>query len=551
MKLEFPARPLPTPEQMRSWDALAISFGIPETMLMENAAQAIRVLIGELGLAKAGEAVWLFMGSGNNGGDAAALARLLIADDMKAMLFHTSPLESLKGAAAWHTRLAQASGAAMRQLRLEELDKKALPLSLWRQLKTEAEPPVLIVDGLLGTGFKGELRPPFQLLITALNQLAAFFSCPILAIDTPSGLNCETGCPNPVAIEATATITLAAAKPGLVLPFAKKWTGALYCRKIGLPAGPDYPCGEFLLDAKALAKKPPLQNSYKNRYGHVYVLGGSNGLAGAPHLASLAALRAGCGLLTACAPQALLPQIKNGSPEIMTLVIGPGFEWPPTISPDIRLQLAKADSIVIGPGMSISDGSAAFLRTFLAMPERPACVFDAGSLTIFAREPDLLQYLTPRDVITPHPGEAARLLGCKSAEIQADRKSALEKLKHKTTAVAILKGAATLVGARGMPTLLCPWDIPQLAIGGAGDVLSGCVAANLAQCKGSPLEAAGRAVATHALAGMICARQFPQRGALASDLANAIPQVDNFIAQFKDLNLPEGILPWPPFPLTA
>lgn len=549
MKLDFPARPLPTPEEMRQWDALAISFGLPETLLMENAAQAIRSLIGELGLARPGQTVWLFMGSGNNGGDAAALARLLAADNVKARLFHTMPLANLKGSAAWHARLAQASGVPM--LHLKDIRENALLPSLLEQIGNEGEAPALIVDGLLGTGFKGELRPPLQRLIAALNQLASFIGKPILAIDAPSGLDCETGRACPLAIEAHATITLAAAKPGLALPRAKKWTGALYCRKIGLPVGPDYPCAEFLLDATVLSVKPPLQNSYKNCYGHVYILGGSSGLEGAARLASLAALRSGCGLLTACAPQQLLPQIKGDIPEIMTLAASPGSDWPSDIFPGLREKLNQASSIAIGPGMGRDNCALAFLRAFLNIPKRPPCVFDADSLALFAREPDLLRLLTRQDVITPHPGEAASLLGRKSAQVQAERMGALEELKKKTAGIVILKGAATLVGASGQATLLCPWDIPQLAIGGAGDVLSGCVAANLARHDQSPLEAAARAVAAHALAGMICARKFPERGALASDLLNAMPEVGDFVAKLANLNLPEGTLPWPPFPLPA
>lgn len=549
MKLTIPASPLPTPEEMRQWDALAISFGMPETMLMENAAQAIRGLIAELDLAKPCRRVWLFMGGGNNGGDAAALARLLAADGIKASLFHTAPLEKLKGAAAWHARLAQASGVPMRPLR--DLSEDAPLLSLLGQLDIAEGAPDLVVDGLLGTGFQGSLRPPLQLLITALNQLAAFCGKPILAIDAPSGLNCETGKPAPATIEATLTITLAAAKPGLVLPEARKWTGALYYRKIGLPNGPDYPCGEFLIDAATIPARPPLQNSFKNRYGHVYALAGSRGLEGAARIASLAALRSGCGLLTACGPQNLLPEIRGGNPEIMTLGIGPGYDWPASIPPDILQRLAAANSIIIGPGMGRDESAMTFLRAFLAWEDRPPCVFDADALTLFARMPDLLQLVREIDVITPHPGEAGGLLGRCGAEVQADRPGALQKLKEKTRAVIILKGAGTLVGGRNLPTLLCPWDIPQLAIGGAGDALSGCVAANLAQNGKSPLEAAASAVVSHALAGMICARKFPERGALASDVVTAIPEVGDFVEQIKNLKLPGGTLPWPPFPLPA
>ena len=211
--------PLPLPEEMRQWDAGAMALGLPEELLMENAARAaldvLRVYRPEL----TGLRIWLLMSSGNNGGDAACLARHLLDAGAEPLVLHTRPLSACKGACGRHVRIARAAGVAFERCRPAVFRRANLPH--------------IVIDGLLGTGFSGELRPDALELVRTVNALP---NQPfVLALDIPSGLDGRTGLAMPEAIKAKATVSFAAAKPGLVLPHARPWTGTLHARGIGIP----------------------------------------------------------------------------------------------------------------------------------------------------------------------------------------------------------------------------------------------------------------------------------------------------------------------------
>lgn len=537
--------PLPDGAEMKQWDKAAIEFGIPEKMLMENAGSAAlavaRELFGPLGAKR----VCLFMGSGNNGGDAACLARLLSDCGANASLYCVKAQDSLSGSPAWHTELAIKNGASFFELPASESAQDFLQ----QFVAGENALPDIIVDGLLGTGLASELRADMQARIRLINELAALIHCPVLALDMPSGLNSETGAPSPIAVRASATITMAAAKTGLLMPQAAQWTGKLICRKIGFPVAiePKLP-SRFRLAAGECLDFPfsGQQNSYKNIYGHVAVFGGAYGLSGAAHLACAAALRAGAGLVTACAPASSLAQIKSGWPEIMTLQASQGEDWPATLSSQITGLIAKAGALVIGPGMSTGNGATLFLDALLSCPDRPPAILDADALVILANNPAILAKTSESDLLTPHPGEAGKLLGCTAAQIQQDRVASLDRLCALTKAVIVLKGAGTLIGQGQNLRLLSPYDLPGLAIGGAGDVLSGCVGALAASGRYeelAPISKAGLGVAMHTMAGLYLSGEYPERGFLASELANALSQAARYVKS-RQKPIP-GLMPWP------
>lgn len=527
--------PLPLPAEMRRWDAAAVALGLPEVMLMENAARSALATLQEHIPDLAGHKVWLFMGSGNNGGDAACLARQLLDAGACPLVWHIRPLKAYAGAAARHIRMARATGVAFAFLRRPDLpDWKAAPR--------------ILVDGLLGTGFRGELRPDLAQLVTRLNALdpARF----VLALDIPSGLDGLSGRPCPIAVRASATVSFAAAKPGLILPWARAWTGTLHVRDIGIPAvvRKTEPCSAYLLDGRSLTALPsPAAESYKNSFGHALVLGGAPGLSGAAHLASRAALRVGAGLVTAAAPAAAVSEIKNGWPEIMTLALGkPGeSHWPSEIPEALGLLLERCSALIVGPGMGRGADAAAFLAAVLAVANRPPAVFDADALILLARQPALLHRIAERDILTPHPGEAAALLHCATPVVQADRPAALAALCRACEGAVVLKGAGTLVGQGQGPLLASPYDVPQLAMGGSGDVLAGCLGGLLAADHAdwrTGLPIAGMGVALHALAGRACAKLYPARGNTAGQVADALPKVRARMAQATPA---QEILPWP------
>ncbi len=252
------------------------------------------------------------------------------------------------------------------------------------------------------------------------------------------------------------------------------------------------------------------------------ILGGSEKFPGAPHLAAMGALRSGAGLVTIGAPEAFLKEIRGACPDIMCLPL-PGASWEPSLISSLRPLPPRCSALAVGPGMGRSDSAATFLTKLLEIPDRPPAVIDADALINLA-ESDALELATEQDILTPHPGEAARLLKSTADDVQKQRFNALEELKKRSPAVWILKGEGTLIGCgSNAPTVISPYTEPNLAIGGSGDVLAGCAAALLAQGL-PPRDAAKTAVLLHALAGEQVHKRFPCRGNTASDIADAIPE---------------------------
>lgn len=572
--------PLPTAAEMRAWDAASIALGIPEIVLMENAAHAaLGVLRAEMGDLRARH-ILLLMGHGNNGGDAACLSRLLLGCKALPLVLHTRPLRGYTGSTGRHVRAARACGVPFFALGAQPARSFAIltsqtvapnhPFRAWAQAS-------LLIDGLLGTGFRGSLRPVWAELVQAVNLWSQEQQRTVLALDIPSGLHSGSGQALPHAIRAQVTVSFQAAKPGLYMPAAQSFTGRLHSVDIGIPpcaqdsAPPSFRLLEIEPASLAALLPPPAPESFKNSYGHVLIVGGSPGLTGAAHLAARAALRCGAGLVTVAAPTTLCSEIKGGLPDIMTLPLPTETEgqWPDRLPPALSALVLRCSALVIGPGMGRQ--ATAFVQALLCLPQRPPAILDADALHMLA--PDALNALSPQDILTPHPGEAAALLqranlghdnlDRDSVGIQARRMESLHALCALAPAVWILKGAGTLVGQRGHSTLLSPHAVPALAVGGTGDVLSGCIAAllgllRMADADGktassahaaspnahasvppnaapsaniassgpafSSLAAAALGVCIHAEAGKILAVRYPQRGNFASQIADALPQ---------------------------
>ena len=498
--------PVTTVQEMRQWDALAVELGLSGFALMESAAQgALRVLLSHVPDVR-GKVCHLLMGAGNNGGDAACLSRQLLDHGACPVVFHTKALDTYSGDAAQHLALARACGVEFRPA--AEFDGHC----------------DILVDGLLGTGFSGELREDALELVQRANKGSQSFT---LALDIPSGLDATSGRPCPKAIVANATATFAAAKPGLVLPWAGAFTGKLHTVYIGTPKKAQDKAGASfrLLQKSDLSLLPtPLPCGYKNAYGHVVVVGGAHGMSGAAHVAARAALRAGAGLVTCACPGPDARDVRLSMPEIMTRALGEAGEdeWKKRSLGEMGDLLARCTSLVVGPGMGRGRDSADFLQALLC--ERPSCpmVLDADALMLLSSNPKLFAHLEKDDVLTPHPGEAAALLGKNTGGIAQDPFGAVEALAALTGCTVVLKGAATLVRAPNSPTLVYPNDICQLSVGGSGDCLAGVVASLMGQGAES-LAAAALGVVWHGEAGLALAEKYPNRGNLASEIADALP----------------------------
>ncbi|MBU1039632.1 MAG: NAD(P)H-hydrate dehydratase [Proteobacteria bacterium] len=514
--------PLPTPAEMAAWDQAAIrDFGLKAELLMENAgAEALSVLrkaYGSLSEAK----VLLVAGGGNNGGDAFVLARRLLDEGAAPLVLHTRPVSGYRGAARYHLDLARRSGVSCHYLSPARA-KSAL---------CACEAPDILVDGLLGTGFSGELKPEALTLVQAMNDLGE--NCFVLALDSPSGLDGLTGVPRPEAVRADVTVAFHAPKLGSALPLAAPFVGTLVPRAIGIPHAvmAASPPRQVLLTQRLFGLLPtPSAEMHKGRAGHVLVLGGSEGLTGAAQLCGLGALRAGAGLVTVGCPRGVLPEVKAGMPDIMALGLGHGTTWTPDCMDSLIPTLGRYDAVVIGPGLGRNKEAADFLALFprafaeafdkgWAVP----CIYDADALYHLAQNPRIMAEL-PRDaVLTPHPGEMARLLGMGMGEVQADRVAAAHRFLATHPQVLTLKGAGTLVGQADL-LHLSPIVAPNLAVGGSGDVLAGVIAAILARGV-APLHAACLGVYWHGLCGLALADDFPARGNLASEIAHTLPHV--------------------------
>lgn len=506
--------PLPTPHEMNGWDKASVAFGIRPELLMDAAArEALHVLRQEVGPLE-GRQVLLVAGPGNNGGDAWALARHLDAEGALPQVLHTRPRGAYTGESGYHLRLAVRAG---------------VPMTFWKagraELPLDAD---ILVDGLLGTGLRGELQGEACELIELMNRFWPRESRFILALDIPSGLNGLSGRPSPVAVRASATVTFQAAKLGLTQPEAADFLGRLHVRSIGIPrqvreaAPPEH---EAITPAIAELLSSPAADQHKGSAGHVLVVGGSPGLTGAPLLAALGALRSGSGLVSIACPADMAETVKANTPDVMLLPLGrpgDGPAWSPALAAALGSHLPRFEALAIGPGMGRTPVAAEFLRALLALPLPPA-VWDADALFHLAADAALLQALRPQDVITPHPGEAARLLGQDTTAVQADRPAAARALAQRCVGAVVLKGAATLVAQADQPTAVSPYMEPNLAVGGSGDVLAGLIAALLA--RGLPARlAACLGVAWHGQAGRLLAQDFPFRGNSATDIALALPR---------------------------
>ena len=499
--------PLPSPREMAAWDHACIEdLGIPARVLMENAGREAHAALREIFGPVAGKTVLVLAGPGNNGGDAFVLARLLAGDGADVRIVHTRPRKQYRGETRANVLLAARLGLSL------ELAGPGMTLP-------DAD---LVIDGLLGTGFSGTLKSGLLHLVREANRLGqrAF----VFSLDIPSGLDGATGQACPEAVTAHATVTFQAAKTGLVQPGAAAFTGQLLVRDIGIPGlvQDGHPAGQRLLGPDILGLIPaPEPAMHKGAAGRVLVLGGSDGLTGAPLLAALGALRAGAGLVTVACPGGLSDAVRAGFPEVMALPLGRGREW----SQDLvrNLDLSAYDALVLGPGLGRSPGAARMLQAVLRK-KLPPLVLDADGLTLLAQDPEARALLPKNAVVTPHPGEAARLLGTNTAAVQADRPAAARALAKELKCVALLKGAGSLVAAPKAPLFLCPLAAPSLAVGGSGDVLSGVIGALLARGL-APLPSTGIGVYWHAFGGVMLDARYPDRGCLAREIADILPLV--------------------------
>ena len=485
---ERPAKAIYSAAQVRELDRRASAeLGVPSFELMSRAgAEAFRLLRERWPDARA---IVVLCGAGNNAGDGLVLARHAKAAGLELRVLAVAPPERLEGDAKRALEECVAAG-----IKIERFAKLERPADAGR---------TLVVDALLGIGGDRPLAGDFAAAVAEANALGE----PILALDIPSGLHADTGLPLRDAIRATATVTFVGLKQGLYLGRACDYTGDIELAELGLPEGLAHDLEPALtrlaLAELAEALPPRPRSAHKGTSGRLLLVGGGPGMSGAIRLASEAALRVGAGLVYVAAHSDSAAAVRNGRPEAIVHAVETASE----LSELIEL----ADAAVVGPGLGRSDWARACLGKLLES-DLPL-VADADALNLVATAPAS----RGNWAITPHPGEAARLLGISIEQVECDRLVAVRTLAARYDAVTVLKGANTLVATPSGPPAVCDRGNPGMASGGMGDVLAGTIGGLLVQTH--DLRKSARAgVLLHALAGDDAAAAGGQRGTLAADL---------------------------------
>ena len=504
-----------TAESVRELDRRAIEeYGIPGIVLMKRAGEsAFRQLLGRWPDTRV---VTVYCGGGNNGGDGYIIAGLAAQRGLRVRVIQLVGAEKLTGDAARAWQFARQEAVAMRAFDVSA-DSSADAMS---EAVTDGDKPdgerEVIVDALLGTGIRGEVREAYVRAIEAINRSGK----PVLAVDIPSGLDSDTGAVRGIAVRADLTATFIGMKVGLLTGRGPALCGDLSFHDLQVPVDVHkaMPVAALRLQLAGLTRAylPRRdRDAHKGKFGHVLIIGGDEGFGGAAAMAGESALRVGAGLVAVATRASHVSALLARRPELMVKPVESGQQLEPLLS---------APSVLgIGPGLGRSSWSEQVLQQ--AIKTGLPMVVDADALNLIsetrlARDVDSSQW-----VLTPHPGEAARLLGRSNAEIQAHRLQACRDIHERFGATVLLKGAGTLIAGPGGMSL-CPYGNPGMATGGMGDVLAGVIGGLLAQ--GIPAQAATQLGAClHAVAADQVAEQRGERGMLATDLLEPLQRLVN------------------------
>lgn len=507
---------LVTAQEMQLMDRETINtYGIPGRVLMENAGRGAAKMLMENIPDIFQKRVAVFTGRGNNGGDGFVIARYLFENGIKTAVFTLSSRDRIGGDAKANLNL----------LLPLDIDVIEIPDAHSFSHHTAALLHYdIFVDAVLGTGLSSDVRGHFKDIIAWINKQNKY----VFAVDIPSGLNADTGQACGISIEANATATFGCAKIGHVVYPGRTYTGTLKTIDIGIPAhirkavNPQH----HLLTTNMIGKyfTPRDPEAHKGSTGHLFIIGGSAGKSGAVTLAGLAALRSGAGLVTLGVPHSLNSVMETTTLEAMTAALpdsaSAGID---ETSVDKILDLLNGKScLAIGPGLGLSDSTRKLVRHIVARTPLPT-VMDADALNCLAADTSVLKSAQAPIILTPHPGEMARLTGSSSKAVQNDRITVARSFTQKFGCFVILKGAATIISDPDGNIYINPTGNPGMAAGGMGDVLTGIIGGFITQ--GFPLKAAIQAaVFLHGAAADHLLQTIGPVGYSASDVANGLPR---------------------------
>jgi NAD(P)H-hydrate epimerase len=497
-------------EAMRGLDRHTIdTLGVPGEVLMESAGRAVTAEV--LAVLPGGGSVVVVCGSGNNGGDGFVVARHLHALGVPVRIALLGDSKRLRGDAAANWKRARAAGVPAEGVR-------------WR-----APAAGVIVDAIFGTGLSRAVAGAAAASIRRINAARETRgdSLGVVAIDVPSGSCADTGQVLGAAVHADSTVTIQAPKLGLSLEPGRSLAGRVSVARIGIAEeAPGVRADAALWTRAGAGGQLPLRPAagHKGSFGHALIVAGSEGKTGAAALAAVAATRSGAGLVTVACPAGLNDILEIKCTEAMTAPVADTSERSlATAAAGELLELAAArDVVALGPGIGRSAETTKLVEGLVPRLRQPL-VIDADGLFAFAGEPERLATRKAPTVLTPHPGEAAGLLGVTAAKLNADRVGAARELAQRSGAVVLLKGAASVTAAPDGRVVVNPTGGPALGSGGTGDVLTGVVAGLVAQGM-QAFEAAALAAFVHGAAADRLAASGGSSGLLAGDLASALPE---------------------------
>ncbi len=563
-----------TVEQMRAIEQAADAAGHSYAAMMAHAGQAVadRVLDHAYGVQD--PRILVIVGPGNNGGDGLVAGRLLAAalDDAQVTAYLLKPRDADEDAV-----FAGAVEAGVTVITAGD-DKKFKRL---RELVAEAD---VLIDALFGTSLRLPIKGTAANLLQAVNEALAArraerpratYTTPaippapdargplVVAVDAPSGVDCDSGEMDANTIPAHATVTFAAAKPGLLAFPGAGAVGTLHIGDIGLPPLPELDdIALELLDAPATAvllpDRPP--DSYKGTFGKVMIVAGSSNYVGAAYMTAAAAYRAGAGWVTVAAPQVIVPTLAGMLPEATWILLphemGVINEHAVRV---LREEDTGYSALLVGPGVGQEESSGEFLRELLRPEEElrhsralgfvpmgpenagraraaavslPPLVIDASGLYLLAQMDDWPALLPEGTILTPHPGEFARLAGMTTGEVQADRVKLAQAKAAEWRCVVVLKGAFTVIAAPDGRTAVLPFATAALASAGTGDVLAGAITGLLAQGL-EPYAAAAAGAYLHGLAGLRAGELFGVASTTAGDVLELLPDAYDAVAALR------------------
>lgn len=496
-----------TAEQTRLAESIAIKSGMSGERLMENAgAAATRVIKERFDVNQ--KRVIVVAGQGNNGGDGFVVARKLKEYGARVSVILTMGISATKDSSLMLNRALQAGVTILNYY--DDID-------LSNNLISSAD---LLVDAIFGIGFHGAPDWELSAVIECINKSTA----KTISLDLPSGVSCNDGEVRGTAVKADITVSFIGYKPCHFMPSASEYCGETVSVDIGIDDECINDCFAEVIDQKTALDflKPFPRNAHKGTKGMAVIFGGSFGMAGAPMLSAKSALRSGAGLVKVCLPKSIYGIAATYLPEA---IFTPLNENDGKFSVDsFNSSLLKgADSVLIGPGMGVSDGTVSVISKLLLSAKAPL-VIDADGLNALAIQPEILRQAVTDIVVTPHPGEMSRLLNKSVNEIQKDRISAAVEFAKAYGVITVLKGAYTVIASPCGKLYINTTGNNVLATAGSGDMLAGMIVAFLANGM-EPLKAAVSAVCLHGAVGDLTALELGDRGVITSDMIERLPLI--------------------------